>query len=102
MPPDIYRMNRGFRVNQARAGKKCMGITMPGKSSGVSILVGNLKAMGVSRLTKLRVANRRLKTISPLSFSHLFRAQKPMAANTPPARLEATMRMEDATLEKSA
>ena len=39
--------------------------------------------MGISRLAKLMMENRRLNTISPLLFSHLLRMVKPMAARTP-------------------
>jgi hypothetical protein len=95
-------INRGFRVNHARAGKKCMGMTIPGNNSGVSIFRGNLTAIGASSEIKLIRVKTRLKTISPLVLSHLSSKVYPMAARTPPKRLAASILIVEATLEKSA
>ena len=94
----------GFRVYHPRAGKKCIGITIPGNknNSWGSMVRGNFAAIGISRLAKLIRVKSRLKTISPLIFNHLSSNVYPAAANTPPNKLAATILTLVTTAEKSA
>jgi len=80
-------MKIGFNVNHANAGKKCIGITIPGNNSGESTVSGRLTAKGPKMLAKESITNRKLKTISPVVFSHLSNSQKPIAASIAPNRL---------------
>src|SRR6185312_3539176 len=98
----LFRMNNGLSVYQDRAGKKCIGMTIPGNTSGVSRLRGSLYAIGSSMLAKLIRVKRKLKTISPLVFNHRLRRVYPMAASTPPNRLADKILIEETTTEKSA
>jgi len=45
-------IKRGLSVNQAIAGKKCMGTARPGKSSGLGTSRGKVAAMGMMMLAK--------------------------------------------------
>src|SRR5213595_1504258 len=94
-------MNNGFSVNHARAGKKCMGTTRPGNSSGSSMVNGSLAAKGPNMLANAMITNTKLKIISPLLPSHLFNAQYPTAASKQANVLTIIMFTGLATDEKS-
>ena len=56
--------------------------------------------MGANMVAKLMIVKRKLNTISPFSFSHRSRNQKPIDASTPPKRQPATIFMFVTTTEK--
>lgn len=62
-------------VNQASAGKKCIGTARPGNNSGDCTVNGRDIDIGKITLAKLRMAKLKLKMISPFLFSHLVSAQ---------------------------
>ena len=89
-------------VYQASAGKKCMGILRPGKSSGNFISNGKEMEIGMAMLANDRIVKAKLKMISPLFLNNLFRSQKPMAASKPAPMLIPTIAVVFSTFEKSA
>jgi hypothetical protein len=96
-------MNKGFSVNQANAGKKCIGTVNPGNNSGASILKGSLVAKGTRTLAKLSITKMKLNTTSDAGFlSHLFSSQNPIAASTAPKMELAKIFAGLAIAEKSA
>ena len=68
-------MNRGCSVNQASAGKKCMGTVRPGNSSGYLTSNGKEIEIGNITLAKERIVKMRLKKISAFFFNNFFNAQ---------------------------
>jgi len=73
-------MNKGWIVNHASAGKKCMGTVRPGNSSGLLILNGSETEIGNITLANERIVKLRLKSISAFFLSVLLNAQYPAAA----------------------
>jgi len=67
----LIPVNSGFKVYQAKAGKKTIGTASPGKSSGVFMVNGNEIDMGNNKHPKEIIENKKLNTISPVFLSHL-------------------------------
>jgi len=67
----LIPVNSGFKVYQAKAGKKTIGTASPGKSSGVLIVSGSEIDMGIITQAKEIIENKKLNTISPVFLSHV-------------------------------
>jgi len=98
----LFIKNNGRIVYQARAGKKCIGILKPGKSSGYFIFKGSETEIGITMLAKERIVKAKLKMISPLFLNHLVKSQKPNAASKHAIRLIPINVVVFNTFEKSA
>src|SRR5204863_8934361 len=80
-------MNKGWIVNHARAGKKCIGTVRPGNSSGFLMLNGKKTEIGNITLANERIVKLRLKNISAFLFSNFLNTQYPAAASIHAAKL---------------
>lgn len=76
----------------AKAGKKCIGMTKPGKSSGKSISKGKLIAIGPRIVKKERTTIARFKTPIKFSLLSFFNNMYPKDIKTHPS-------MEDPAIE---
>ena len=94
-------MNKGLMVNQARAGKKCIGTVRPGNSSGFLILNGNEIEIGNITLANERIVRLKLKNISAFLLSNFLNIQYAKAATIQAARLIAIRTGIFTTFEKS-
>ena len=94
-------MNKGFNVNHANTGKKCIGITSPGNNSGAVTSSGSFAPNAGSILANDNITNTKLKMISAFVLNHLSNSQLPTPASRQPTVLDITMPAGMAIFEKS-